>query len=381
MRYKFIIVLLVISCVIIFGNPFSTIEGMFYPDDLVFRMPDLVEEAKCLNVIDGKTIKVRYTGLVETKKTIELIGVDVSQFESNAKLLLEKLVKGKTIYLSYDWEGETDGMVKAYVWRYFPNIVGGYNLMVNAILLANGYAVIDTEAYITTKMSAMLYETSDTAMKNKYGELKKFASEKPLKYSELEKDMHKFLYVYYWKIEPVALKTEEEKSTEAETGTYFITKSGDKYHLKDCFTIEGREVLQITKEEAERMGYTPCEVCLPHENRTENTEIENNASETNEEITVDSSESLKMEAYEIAVNVVKNRLKSPTTAEFKPYSESIIEISKLTGNYIVYGLATAENSFGAFGNVSFRVELKLRHESLWGAENTEKWKIVDVFAN
>ena len=207
MRYKYIIIFLTVACAMVFGNAFSTIEGMFYPNDLVFRMPGVVEEAVCLEVIDGKTIEVKYTGLVEEEKTVELIGVDVSQFGSDAKTLLEKLIKGKTVYLSYDWEGESDGKVKAYVWRYFPNLSGGYHLMVNAILLANGYAVIDTEEYITTKMSAMLYETSDTAMKNKYGELKRFASEKPLKYSELEKEMKDYLYKYYWKVEPVATGT------------------------------------------------------------------------------------------------------------------------------------------------------------------------------
>src|SRR6056297_3255933 len=104
MRYKSIIITMVVLSVIVFGNAFSKIEGLFYPDDLVFRMPENIEEAVCLDIIDGKTIKVKYSGLVETEKIVELIGVDVSQFESDAKILLEKLVEGKTIYLSYDWQ-------------------------------------------------------------------------------------------------------------------------------------------------------------------------------------------------------------------------------------------------------------------------------------
>mgnify|MGYP001354399215 CR=1 FL=1 len=342
MKNRGLIITLMILSSVLLGNAFSTIEGMFYPDDLVFRMPDNVEKAECLNVIDGKTIKVRYIGLVETEKEVELIGVDVSQFESNAKILLEKLVKGKTVYLSYDWEGESNGKVKAYVWRYFPNIVGGYHLMVNAILLANGYAVIDTEEYITTKMSAILYETSDTAMKNKYGELKKFASEKPLKYSELEKDMQKFLYVYYWKVEPVAMKTEEEETTEAGTGTFFITKTGEKYHLKDCYTIEGKEVLAVSKEDAERMGYDPCEVCLTQENGTENTE---NGSDTADNLTEKDIENIEF-LYSMIKEAHKRTLKAPSTAEFTPVND--IGVKKLgKEHYVITFYVDAENSFGA----------------------------------
>jgi len=245
----------------VFGNAFSTIEGMFYPNDLVFRMPGVVEEAVCLEVIDGKTIEVRYTGLVEEEKTVELIGVDVSQFGSDAKTLLEKLIKGKTVYLSYDWEGESDGKVKAYVWRYFPNLSGGYHLMVNAILLANGYAVIDTEEYITTKMSAMLYETSDTAMKNKYGELKRFASEKPLKYSELEKEMKDYLYKYYWKVEPVSEKPEEfteaiGEPKEYQEGNWFVKVEYDALtNEKQIFLVlqnENEKSLTIRKTDQKR---------------------------------------------------------------------------------------------------------------------------------
>lgn len=43
---------------------------------------------------------------------------------------------------------------------------------------------------------------------------------------------------------------------------YYITKTGTKYHLANCYHIAGRTVMSDTKEELERMGYQPCAVCI-----------------------------------------------------------------------------------------------------------------------
>jgi len=315
MKNRGLIITLMILSSVLLGNAFSTIEGMFYPDDLVFRMPDNVEKAECLNVIDGKTIKVRYIGLVETEKEVELIGVDVSQFESNAKILLEKLVKGKTVYFSYDWEGESDGKVKAYVWRYFPNLSGGYHLMVNAILLANGYAVIDTEEYITTKMSAILYETSDTAMKNKYGELKKFASEKPLKYSELEKEMQVFLYEYYWKPEPVATGTVGEPIT---------SSSNQSFEFNLDFFFEYSQCHDGATSTASGSGACSSHDGVSYEVYKRNTDSDNYYS----------SEDLKKTAYLLAKYLIDHEYFFTNTQVFIPeYKSSYVTDSE--SNFIV----------------------------------------------
>lgn len=46
-------------------------------------------------------------------------------------------------------------------------------------------------------------------------------------------------------------------------GTFYITMSGDKYHLKQCVTIQGHEIRRLTKEEFSSGDYTPCKICLP----------------------------------------------------------------------------------------------------------------------
>ena len=203
MRKYLMIVIVLFFVLTAISNDFASIEGLYYPSDLVFRMPDNVEEAVCLEILDGRTIKVKYTGMIEKEKIVKLIGVDISQFNSSAATVLEKLIEGKKIFLSYGWQGEIEGEVSAYVWKHFPGLTGGYNLMLNAILLANGYAVVDTEEYIEVKMAAMFDETSHTAMELKIGKLKNFASDKPLQYNTLEKQLRDFLYSYYWIPKPV----------------------------------------------------------------------------------------------------------------------------------------------------------------------------------
>jgi len=47
------------------------------------------------------------------------------------------------------------------------------------------------------------------------------------------------------------------------TLVYCFPKSGECYHLADCYLVK-RYVLEIGEEEAKRQGYTPCSVCGGH---------------------------------------------------------------------------------------------------------------------
>lgn len=47
-----------------------------------------------------------------------------------------------------------------------------------------------------------------------------------------------------------------------EEEVYYITKTGTKYHLANCYHIAGRAVMSASKNELERMGYQPCAVCI-----------------------------------------------------------------------------------------------------------------------
>lgn len=48
-----------------------------------------------------------------------------------------------------------------------------------------------------------------------------------------------------------------------ENKTVYITKSGRKYHKKDCFYIrKSSSITEINVNEAKSLGYTPCSVCI-----------------------------------------------------------------------------------------------------------------------
>ena len=45
-------------------------------------------------------------------------------------------------------------------------------------------------------------------------------------------------------------------------GEYYVTKTGEKYHLKNCGVIEGKEVRRLTQEDMESGRYEPCSFCI-----------------------------------------------------------------------------------------------------------------------
>ncbi len=44
--------------------------------------------------------------------------------------------------------------------------------------------------------------------------------------------------------------------------SYFVTKSGSKYHTKNCEYIVGHKTTKITKDDAKKLGYEPCLKCI-----------------------------------------------------------------------------------------------------------------------
>ena len=47
-------------------------------------------------------------------------------------------------------------------------------------------------------------------------------------------------------------------------GEYYVTESGEKYHIETCLSLRGRTgVKRLTKEDYESGKYQPCQICLP----------------------------------------------------------------------------------------------------------------------
>jgi len=210
MRKISVLFFLVVLVTISFSTEFTKIEGFFYPSPLVFRMPENVEKATCIDVIDGKTIKIKYNNLIGEERIVELIGVNIEGVEDVSKNALTNLIVNEEIYLTYDWSGMENEITKAYVWQHFPTITGGYNLMTNVLLIANGYVFLDTKEVFNEKYASIFYETSENAMQNKYGYLKQYSTEEPILFASLEKEVQSELYNYYWDFTPIASQTDTE---------------------------------------------------------------------------------------------------------------------------------------------------------------------------
>lgn len=43
-------------------------------------------------------------------------------------------------------------------------------------------------------------------------------------------------------------------------GEYYVTRTGTKYHMRDCAAVQGRELRRLRVDEAER--YAPCSICI-----------------------------------------------------------------------------------------------------------------------
>ena len=75
------------------------------------------------------------------------------------------------------------------------------------------------------------------------------------------------------------------------------------------------------------------------------------------------------DAYYTATNFVKNRLKSPSAAEFPKPKEARIQLLEDGATYKIYGYVDSQNSYGATLRVNWYVKLIL---------NGNEWNLLDL---
>lgn len=66
------------------------------------------------------------------------------------------------------------------------------------------------------------------------------------------------LVAVYWLPRPAPLPAGPSPSR-----IVYVTASGTRYHKTDCYHIQGREVIELTAQDAEEEGYAPCKSCEP----------------------------------------------------------------------------------------------------------------------
>jgi|GEM_PF-498272 len=179
-------------------------------------------------VIDGDTIelvdgtKIRYIGIdtpetVHPSRPVEFMGKEASDFNKN-------LVEGKCVRLEYDVQRtDKSGRTLAYVFL--------DSIFVNAELVKLGYAQT-----LTVPPDVQYEETF-------------------LKLQREAREDQRGLWSETKAQEWSALAT-------VPASKYYVTDSGKKYHKGGCKYL-ARSAIEISKEEAEAKGFSPCALCFP----------------------------------------------------------------------------------------------------------------------
>lgn len=59
-----------------------------------------------------------------------------------------------------------------------------------------------------------------------------------------------------------ASETTDPDTPNQQSDVVYITKTGTRFHLADCYTIQGKSLREEMRNEAEK-HYTPCKICRP----------------------------------------------------------------------------------------------------------------------
>ena len=186
--------------------------------------PPQLTEAKVIRVIDGDTVEVDIGGNLQR---VRYIGIDTPEVgqpcADEATAFNAQLVSGKTVYLEKD-VSETDryGRLLRYVWM--------EEAMVNAVLVANGFAQVATYP-------------PDVKYQKEFIELQKMAEENGLGCWTTPKPM------------PSA------------EGAFIGSLNSDVYHYPTCTHAQRiypeNQIWFNSSEDARAHGYRPCKVCNP----------------------------------------------------------------------------------------------------------------------
>lgn len=217
---------------------------------------DGLTKAYVERIIDGDTIKVK---IANKSYNVRIIGVNtpetnhptkgVESYGLEAKEFTKKKLTGKTVWLEFDTQQKDKyGRLLAYVWLEKPNAIDEDKIrtkMFNAILLLEGYAQVMT-VQPNIKYADYFVKFQKEAFQEKrglWGDVKTTKTN-----SLLETDPK--------------TKEQSEQFEKLEEFLVFISKSGDKYHLKDCRYVTS-EYVSISVEEAKAKKLKPCSVCNP----------------------------------------------------------------------------------------------------------------------
>jgi micrococcal nuclease len=198
--------------------------------------PDLDQTTyPVIGIIDGHTVRVLIEG---EEHKIVLCGVSTPATEAGRDQLqrfLEHLLRGESVFLEYEAApgGDSPDRRSAHVFR-APD-----GLFVNLEIVRQGYGKVRQEATCAHLRVLRHYERR-------------------------AKEIEKGVWAPPSQPERVSKAREAPSQPAGDAGDIivYVTKSGTKYHRKDCYHLR-KSSRPMTLREAVAKGYEPCSHCKP----------------------------------------------------------------------------------------------------------------------
>lgn len=222
--------------------------GQEVPDEPLPKPPakDFTRMPTCevLAVRAGNLLVARVDG---AETTVRLIGTYIpasGPAGDEARLFSARLLQGESVYLEYDpnWpQCDRDGRLWAYVYR-VPD-----GLAVNLELVRGGYARVSSAEPFAQEPLFRAYESvAHRAQKGLWNARTPHVDTPPAP-------------------QPAPQATTRPATPAPDSGAdvqVYVTKSGKKYHRKDCrFVKDGATAMTV--KQAQAQGLTPCSRCKP----------------------------------------------------------------------------------------------------------------------
>ncbi|MDO8963337.1 MAG: thermonuclease family protein [Coriobacteriia bacterium] len=195
--------------------------------------PNAVETATVVEVTDGDTVRVRT--VARGVRDVRLIGMDTPETETRtdpygaqaSAFVRTTVPAGRTVWLEYDVEAsDMYGRDLAYLWLSEPTADSARTEMLNAVLVAQGFARLYTYPP-NVKYTDLLLALQGEA-----------------------RDANRGLWAL-----PVTEAAEDVRVC--------VTPHGRAYHRPDCVLIRASEIATLSVSEALDLGKSACRRCQP----------------------------------------------------------------------------------------------------------------------
>jgi len=223
----------------------------YYWDVVLSNMKPMFtpEEGVITKIIDPITFEITLRNPITKTITVSSIGLSLSLFsdseKSEAAEFVKQYLEGKSVALSYDWQGRDEGgAIPAYIW--LPVIKPGKHFYVfwNLVMVMNGYATLSEVPFRTDYLS-IFQDLYLYAMENKLGLLKNWDTETPVGWDEIPKEYQSTLKSLFFR------EIEKKQTRDLEDEWVFVKAFTGELYSEYDYTYSREESKTITDQATE----------------------------------------------------------------------------------------------------------------------------------